>query len=97
LQSNSKLGVRNLCGVAALLFVTVAAATQSAQAASAEPTDWCALVQGPDGGYVSCGYSTRAQCLEALSGVGGICHENPAAGPVINGRPTERTQRRNRP
>jgi hypothetical protein len=76
-------------------LLMVAARTGPAWAASAEPADWCANVQGPDGGYVSCGYATRAQCLEALSGVGGICHENPASGPVDR-HPAERSNRRGR-
>jgi len=52
-----------------------------AYAAAAQPLDapsWCALVQGPDGGYVACEYRTRAQCLAALTGIWGICHENPS-------------------
>jgi len=38
---------------------------------------WCASVQGPDGGFVSCGYATWQQCRAALSGQGGICHPDP--------------------
>jgi hypothetical protein len=49
---------------------------------------WCALVQGPDGGYVSCAYSSWRQCQAALSGLGGICHLNPAG--------AERPQRKRR-
>jgi hypothetical protein len=41
---------------------------------------WCASVQGPDGGYVSCGYASWQQCRAALSGQGGICHRNPGGG-----------------
>jgi hypothetical protein len=41
---------------------------------------WCASVQGPDGGYVSCSYASWQQCQAALSGNGGICHRNPNAG-----------------
>jgi hypothetical protein len=39
---------------------------------------WCASIYGPDGGYVTCAYATRDQCVAAASGVGGICHPNPA-------------------
>jgi Protein of unknown function (DUF3551) len=41
---------------------------------------WCASVQGPDGGAVSCSYGTWQQCMAALGGVGGICHLNPVSG-----------------
>jgi hypothetical protein len=91
LQSNSKSGVRCLGGVTVALLLVLAAA----QPARSEPADWCALIYGSDGGYVTCGYATRAQCVEALSGVGGICHENPATGPA-DGRPAEQPHRRNR-
>src|SRR6266700_898082 len=39
---------------------------------------WCGSMYGPDGGYVTCTYATREQCLVAASGAGGICYENPA-------------------
>jgi uncharacterized protein DUF3551 len=41
---------------------------------------WCASVQGPDGGAVSCSYATWQQCMASLGGVGGICHLNPDSG-----------------
>jgi hypothetical protein len=45
---------------------------------------WCASVQGPDGGAVSCSYTTWRQCMASLGGVGGVCHLNPASG-VLSG------------
>lgn len=74
------------------LLATSAALAVWACGAAAQPLDapgWCALVQGPDGGYVACEYRTRTQCLAALAGVGGICHENPTA----DGRRIERDER----
>jgi hypothetical protein len=78
LQSKLKCSVAGF-GVITATLLLVLMSQESAWAAGGEPSEWCVLAQGPDGGYVSCGYATRAQCLEALSGVGGICHENPDA------------------
>jgi hypothetical protein len=75
-----KFSARN-CGIAAsALLLALAASVPPARAAAAEMPSWCALVQAPEGGYVTCSYFSRAQCAEALAGVGGICHENPAIG-----------------
>jgi hypothetical protein len=48
---------------------------------------WCASVTGPDGGYVSCSYATGQECMTTLSGLGGICHPNPA--PVRGDAPAQ--------
>jgi len=61
----------------AAVLLALAALSQPGHAAAGDQTGWCALTQGPDGGYVTCDYQTRAQCLQALSGVGGVCHESP--------------------
>jgi len=46
--------------------------------ASAEPVyPWCAHYGGTDiGGAINCGFSTRGQCMAAVSGVGGTCQMN---------------------
>jgi hypothetical protein len=63
---------------AGLLFMALTGADTPALADSA----WCGSMYGPDGGYVTCTYATREQCVVAASGVGGVCYENPAnAGP----------------
>ena len=95
MQSKPDSGRPPLVGLTVCLLLVLAVSTTVTLAASGEPVDWCALVQGPDGGYVSCGYATRAQCVDALSGVGGICHENPDGGP-LHRPPAERGHRRNR-
>jgi hypothetical protein len=61
-----------------VLGVAIAAALTGAPAHG--QARWCASVQGPDGGFVSCGYVSWQQCRAALSGQGGICHRDPAAG-----------------
>lgn len=37
---------------------------------------WCAIMDND--GNAQCSYSTRQQCLETLSGIGGECIRNPA-------------------
>jgi hypothetical protein len=56
----------------AAIALTFASAPMRAEA------QWCASVQGPDGGFVSCGYRNWQQCRAALSGQGGICYPDPA-------------------
>lgn len=42
---------------------------------------WCAQYSGEQGdGGTNCGFVTHAQCMASISGVGGICYENPAYG-----------------
>jgi Protein of unknown function (DUF3551) len=57
------------------LAIVIAAALDCA-AGRAEGR-WCASAQGPDGGFVSCSYSSWQQCQAALSGQGGICYRSP--------------------
>jgi hypothetical protein len=59
---------------AGLLFIAIIGGDAPALADGA----WCGSMYGPDGGYVTCTYATREQCVAAASGVGGICYENPA-------------------
>jgi Protein of unknown function (DUF3551) len=67
-------------GWCAGLVLGVAIALTLAGAPAPAQAQWCASVQGPDGGFVSCGYANWQQCRAALSGQGGICHRDPAAG-----------------
>jgi hypothetical protein len=69
-----------------LLGAVIVLAALDAHAGARAEGLWCASVQGPDGGYVSCSYASWQQCQAALSGQGGICHRNPGAG----GAPTRR-------
>lgn len=57
--------------------------------AAAQNYPWCAYYGGAfsDGGGTNCGFTTREQCLEALSGNGGSCDLNtqyvPPPGPHV--------------
>ncbi|MGH6673242.1 MAG: DUF3551 domain-containing protein [Xanthobacteraceae bacterium] len=63
----------------ALLFVlatlTIAAATIAP--AEAQNYPWCAYYGGSrGGGGENCGFSTFAQCMADVSGIGGFCDRN---------------------
>jgi Protein of unknown function (DUF3551) len=66
-----------------LAFFLVAAAllgeTQLVQAqTSASAYPWCALYSpSVSSGFRSCYYSSWAQCMETLSGIGGLCVQSP--------------------
>jgi uncharacterized protein DUF3551 len=42
--------------------------------AAAATYPWCARFATMAG---ECSFETREQCIETLSGIGGICHQNP--------------------
>jgi uncharacterized protein DUF3551 len=67
-------GKRTTRAALALGIVTVAALVAAPISAQA---GWCASVTGPDGGFVSCGYASWAQCRASVSGQGGICYPEP--------------------
>ena len=62
--------------------------------ATAQPVyPWCAHYSGNDvGGAISCGFSTREQCMAAVSGVGGTCEMNVNWSPSAPAQP--RTSKR---
>jgi hypothetical protein len=66
-----KPAVRVAFALGIAVVAALVAAPGSAQAG------WCASVTGPDGGFVSCGYTSWQQCRAAVSGQGGICYPEP--------------------
>ena len=39
---------------------------------------WCAqYFERSGGGGTNCGFVTHAQCMATVSGIGGVCYENP--------------------
>jgi hypothetical protein len=73
-----------------LIVLSIAATLLSEAAASAQSAGsypWCAIYYRIDaGGTPSCYFDTRQQCMETISGLGGLCVENQyyhgAAAPV---------------
>jgi Protein of unknown function (DUF3551) len=80
-KPNSFRGRLGRQAVAVFILVMATAALDAKTGPRAEGS-WCALVQGPDGGYVTCSYFSREQCMMSLSGNGGICHPNPDRGAI---------------
>ncbi len=72
----------------ALLFAAglIAAAGALTSSAQAQNYPWCAVYGGRGGGGAqNCGFTTFAQCMATLSGMGGFCNRNtqyvPPPGP----------------
>jgi hypothetical protein len=68
-----------LAGLGGLAVVAVPSAGRAA---------WCAMYQN---GGINCGFSTHAQCLAAISGIGGSCSPSPERSPA---RQSERPPRK---
>lgn len=57
--------------------------------AEAQNYPWCAQYSGGDmGGAMNCGFSTYAQCMEDVSGIGGFCMANNRYEPPGRAAPT---------
>lgn len=73
--------------VALIGLAGLAAAGLATPSAAQSPYDypWCAL-KGDRGGGQSCYFTSRRQCEESLSGIGGTCIHNPGyrgGGPYV--------------
>jgi hypothetical protein len=64
--------MRTFTSIALTSLTLVFAAGTHADAAA-----WCAYYEGNEG--TNCGFYTRQQCEEDISGVGGYCAQNPAS------------------
>jgi Protein of unknown function (DUF3551) len=68
------------------LLAVLAAAVAAGTRAQAQNYPWCAEYSGDMGGAMNCGFSTFAQCMENVSGIGGFCVANnvyrPPPGPA---------------
>jgi hypothetical protein len=60
---------------AALLIAAAALAPRPAAAAFDYP--WCATFYDPSRGMKSCSFTSFDQCMATISGLGGICSQNP--------------------
>jgi len=63
--------------LALLAFVFLTSLAASGRPAAAIEYPWCAEYSGEDGGGGrNCGFSTLAQCMATVSGMGGGCVRN---------------------
>ena len=69
-----------------LLAVVAGTIVLLADTAHAQVPAWCALL---DGDQQQCSYFTQQECLETVSGVGGVCIQNPAAGSQQSAQPQQ--------
>jgi hypothetical protein len=69
-----------------LLAVAAGTIVLLADTAHAQVPAWCALL---DGDQQQCNYFTEQECLETVSGVGGVCIRNPAAGSQQSAQPPQ--------
>jgi len=69
--------MRKILGPLAVLVAVMGAAPAS-YAQSAYDYPWCSIRGGPTGGGgQSCYFTSHAQCMASLSGIGGTCIRNP--------------------
>jgi hypothetical protein len=59
----------------------VAAATLAPRPAAALNYPWCATYYDSSRGFKSCAFTNYEQCMATISGVGGICAQNPFYAP----------------
>lgn len=91
---------RPVSAIAGIFGLVIAAnifdAGNSAYAEWYSPYPWCAQFGGNRGNSTSCGFYTRQQCLATVSGIGGICYENPSYVSVVEKPRPRRKHRRYR-
>jgi hypothetical protein len=75
----------NLINKATILIGAATLAALSATTAHAQNYPWCSQYTGSMGGSMNCGFSTYAQCMANVSGIGGFCIRNDTYQPPQGG------------
>jgi Protein of unknown function (DUF3551) len=63
-------------GLTLFAIVFLASLAASGRPAAAIEYPWCAQYGGMGDGGRNCGFSTLAQCMATVSGIGGVCERN---------------------
>jgi len=63
-------------GLTLFAAIVIASLTVLARPAAAIEYPWCAQYGGTADGGRNCGFSTLAQCMATVSGIGGGCQRN---------------------
>jgi hypothetical protein len=66
----------NFANKVAIIAGAAALYALSGTAAHAQNYPWCSQYTGSMGGSMNCGFSTYAQCMANVSGIGGFCIRN---------------------
>jgi hypothetical protein len=66
-----------------LIAVALFGQNLAASAQSAKSYPWCAIFYKDGGGTPRCYFDTREQCMETISGIGGLCVENLQYSPRV--------------
>lgn len=70
---------RTIFGLVAAVALAAMLAPLPARAEVLYP--WCAQYGGRGGAATNCGFTSYAQCMANVHGIGGYCYENPAYPP----------------
>lgn len=84
--------LRLIAGALAVATLAVSIAAPSPARAEIE-YPWCAQYSERAVGATNCGFVTLAQCRATISGIGGICYENPAYVPAAQRPKRQRAPR----
>jgi hypothetical protein len=76
-----------------LMTVSLLMVTASIDRAEAQTYPWCAQYGYFSNGGRNCGFSTYAQCMATVSGIGGFCERNPFYAPRYPGTKRKRSKR----
>ncbi len=77
-----------------MMLTLVAGMVALGSSAEAQNYPWCAQYSGDMGGAMNCGFSTYAQCMEDVSGVGGFCMLNNRYVPPVSAAPSRQQARK---
>jgi Protein of unknown function (DUF3551) len=74
----------------ALVFAALMGVTERASAQSPYSYPWCSKQTSRRDVTTSCYFTSYAQCMTTVSGIGGWCYQNPAYNGARNSVPTHR-------
>lgn len=72
--------MRRMLMAAAAVCALTASTSLWAPAAQAREWPWCAVIMDRTGSATNCGFVSKPQCEEYLSGMAGYCERNPFYG-----------------
>jgi Protein of unknown function (DUF3551) len=91
---NEENPMRSRILLLALVSAALLGVTEPASAQSPYSYPWCSRqTNGPSASATSCYFSSHAQCVTTISGIGGWCYQNPAYSGALNSVPTHRRRR----